>query len=224
MNVVRPALRDGVHHASRRASVLGRIVRRRHLELANRIGAERVREPGAPALFSEERLCVVAAIDAVAVEQAGDSAEAHQPEVSVRRGAGRHQRERRPAARVRRQVGDGGLVDVRREVRLLGVDDRRLADYVHRFCLARDSKGNIEVGNPPDFDDDVCSLLGGEPRERHLDGVNTRLQSDHGEPAGTVGRPLRDGVRREITRGDRDAGQASARLIGNEPADSAVGS
>ena len=82
--------------------------------------AQRIRQTGAPALLSEERLRVVAAVHRVVVQQSRDPPEADEPEIAVWRRPRRHQRERRPAPRVRREVRDRRLIDVGGEIGLLG--------------------------------------------------------------------------------------------------------
>ena len=88
MCFVRAALRHGVDDAARGAAVFRRIVRGRHLKFAHGVGADRIRKTRAAALFGEERLCVIAAVHGVAVQQARDAAEADQAKVAVGRRTG----------------------------------------------------------------------------------------------------------------------------------------
>src|SRR5436190_1507029 len=100
MELVRAALGHGVGDAAGGTTVLGRVARCVYLKLANRRLANKVRDAGAAALFSEERLIVVATVYGIVVEQARNSAEADQTKRAVVNCAGRKYCEVRPAAAI----------------------------------------------------------------------------------------------------------------------------
>src|SRR5882762_8668817 len=112
MELVCATLRNSVGNTARGASVLSRVTRSVDLEFFNRRLADYVRNAGAAALFSEERLIVVASVNGIVVEQARDATETDQAERAVRNGAGGQDRELGPAAAVDRQFVNRGLIDV----------------------------------------------------------------------------------------------------------------
>ena len=221
MNLVRAALRHGVHDAAGGPSEFSRVVRCRHLEFAHRVRAERVGEARTSALLGEKCLRVVAAIDRVAVQQAGDAAKAHQSEVAIGRGARRHQRKRRPPPRVGGEIRDGGLVDVRGEVGLLGVDDRRLGAHLHGLDLSRDAEHDVQIRGAAYFDDDVLALVRAESAEHHRHRVHPGLQVDDGEMAGCICRRVAGGVGSRVAHGHAGAGNDRFGLVCDDAADGA---
>ena len=216
---MRPALGDGVHDAAGGAAVLGRVVRRRDLELADGVGADRIRKARTATLLGEEGLRVVAAVDGVVVQETGDAAEADEAEGPVRRGSRRHQRERRPATRIRRQVGDRRLVDVGGEVRLLGVDDGRFRRDLHGLDLTGEPEPHVEGRRPTDFHDDVVTLVRREAAERHFDRVHARRQVDDQEAPVDIRGGLRGRVGGDVADGHGRAGDARLRLVSDKSTD-----
>src|SRR5260370_27772705 len=77
-------LGDCVGNATRRTSILGRVTRSVNLKLANRGLANNIRNARAAALFSEERLIVVAAIHGVVVQEARDATKTDQAKSAIR--------------------------------------------------------------------------------------------------------------------------------------------
>src|SRR5688572_7404504 len=120
VQIVGSAFGDGVGHAAGGAAVFRRIIRGVDLKLADRRLTDRIAQTGAAAFFAEERLVVVAAVNGVVVEQAGNAAETDQPEATVGNRAGRQNREVGPAAAVDRQFVDLGLIDVGGELLRFG--------------------------------------------------------------------------------------------------------
>src|SRR5580704_232964 len=83
VNLIRSALRHGVYHSARRASIFRRVIRSVDLEFLNRSLAARITDARPATLFAEKRLVIVGPIYRVVVQQSGNSAEAHQPKSSV---------------------------------------------------------------------------------------------------------------------------------------------
>src|SRR5205085_4768139 len=123
---------NGVDYAACGASVFSRIARCVDLKLADGCLADRVADARTTTLFGEEGLVVIAAVNCVVVQQAGDAAEADQAEGAIGHCAGSEQCEIGPTAAVDGQLVNRSLVDVARKVLLRGVDYRRLSINVHR--------------------------------------------------------------------------------------------
>src|SRR3712207_9502467 len=78
-----------------------------------------------------------------------------------------------------RSVVDRGLVDVRREVLLLRVDDGRVARHHDRVAAdAAHRERRLDGRDEPDLDDDL-RVVGGEARGVDRDRKSTRLNSSH---------------------------------------------
>ncbi len=221
VELVRPALGHSVHDSAGGAAVLGRVVRRRHLELSDGVGADRIRETRAATFLREEGLRVVPTVDGVVVQEAGDPAEADEAEGAVRCGARRHQRKRRPATRVRRQVGDRRLVDVGGEVRLLGVDDGRFRRDLHGLDLTGEPEPDVERRRTTDFHDDVVTLVRREAAERHFDGVHAGRQVDDQEAPVDIRGGVRCRVGGDVADGHGRAGDAGLGLVSDKSTDRA---
>ena len=131
VQMVGAAAGDSVDDTAGGAAVFGGVVRGVDLKLAHGGLTGEVGGAGAAALLGEEGLVVVCAIEGVVVEKNADAAKAELAiALLVRRDRGGEQREVGPPAAVRRQLIDGGLVDVGGECGRAQVNDGSgLADF-----------------------------------------------------------------------------------------------
>ena len=128
MDGVRARLGDGVDLAADRLAELDGVVGDFRLEFLD--GIQRVdvwRTRGAAARLGEEHLVVVRAIDVVLVVQTGDAAIGDQTGAAVLHHIRRGKHEGAPIAGIDRQIADELLPDGLRDLRLLCIDDVRLA-------------------------------------------------------------------------------------------------
>ncbi len=222
-NSLVPRLCDGVDDAAGRAAVLGRVARRVDLKLADGRLADRVADARAAALLGEERLVVVAAVDGVVIQQTRDAAERDEAEGAVGHRAGREDGVVRPAAAVDRQVVDRSLVDVGREVLLLGVDDRSLARHLHGLLRAGEPEVDVDGRDAADFDDDLLLREGGEARGADRHGVVTRVELHDAEASLAVGGGGDFLVGLLVSDGDRGIGHDRALRVLDRAADGTLG-
>ena len=192
------------------------------MELADGRLADGVADARPAPLLCEEGLVVVAAVNRVVVQQSRNAAEAYQAEGAVGNRAGRQQRVVRPAATVDRQVVYRDLVDVRREVLLLRVDDGGLARHLNCLRRAADREVNVERGDAPDLDDDLLLREGGEARGADGHGVVAGLERGDAEAALVVGRAGRFLVGFFVLHGDRGVLHDGTLRVFDHAADCAV--
>src|SRR5258708_813358 len=100
MDLVAAAFGDGIDHAAGGTPVLGGIVGSIDLEFLDGGFAGGIADASAAALFTEERLIVVSAVDRIVVQQPGNAAEAHETETAIGDCTGGAQREGGPAAAI----------------------------------------------------------------------------------------------------------------------------
>ncbi len=221
MELIGSALGDGVNHAAGRAPVLGGVVRGVDLELAYGVLADHVADARAAALFREEGLVVVAAVNRVVIQQAGDAAKTYQPERAVGNRAGRQDGEVRPAASIGRQVVDRDLVEVGGEVLLLRVDDGRFGGDLDGRRRAADGQQRVDGGDPPDLDDHVLLPEGREAGGADAHRVMAGLKLGDARAAFAVGRARRFFVRLFVVRSHGRAGDDRALRVLGDDADGA---
>src|SRR5690242_141161 len=178
VQLVAATLGHGVDHAAGGTAVFRGIIRCIDLKFLDGSFAGGVADARAAALFAEESLIVVGAIDGVVVEQAGDAAKAHEAETAIRHRARCAQRERGPAPAVYRQVVNRGVIDVGGEVRAIRGDNRKFGRGDDRLCQRLNAEGGIDAGNSANFDGDVGDLECAEAAAGDLERILTGLKMD----------------------------------------------
>src|SRR5258708_21007549 len=130
VNLVGAALGDGVYHPTAGLAKFGLKTGTRHLEFADHVLAELIRNTGAPNLLREESVVVVSAIHRVVVEVPGNTVKADHPEVAIGRRSRGQQGEIGEVSSVRRKRLYAALVHDRAERGRCGINQRNLGTHV----------------------------------------------------------------------------------------------
>src|SRR6266404_6185466 len=223
VELVAAALGDGVDHAAGGAAVLGGIVGRVDLEFLDGGFAGGVADAGAAALFAEERLVVVGAVDRVVVEQAGNAAETYQTKAAIRHRAGRAQRESRPASAVDGEIVDRGVVDVGAEVRAIGGDNGELGGGDDGFGHGLDAERGIYRRDSANFHGDIGDFEGAKAGAGDLERILAGLKVDEHVTAAAIRNAAGAAARAEVTAADDRVRHYSAGLIRDGASDGAIG-
>ncbi len=163
VQLVPAATGDGVDHGTGGAAILGGEVGSVDLELPHGCLADDVADAASSALFAEECLVVVRAIDGAVIHQSADAAKADQAEVAIKRSCGREQGEVGPAPAIDGEIIDEREIQVGGKIGLGGIDRRSFVAHLDGLVDASDRKGNFDFGDAPDLDDNACVWKSAKP-------------------------------------------------------------
>ncbi len=170
--------RHRIHHATRRAAILHRVVRRVHLKFQNRSLCRRVPHPRPPALLGKERLVIVLTVKLHVVQQRRLPTKAQQPKPAALHHTRRQQRIRAPPIVVHRHILQHLQPDRVRKVVGLRVHCRRLGRHLHDLAAPRRRQPRIQVRQRPHGHFHFRRGKRRKATRRHPHRVQPRLQPD----------------------------------------------